>query len=729
MTDHLYGTQLPAGHSVSTVLASGDFETYSEAGFIWTGERWAAAKKGSPGIAAVGAWSYSAHPSTEVLVFRYDLKDGAGLRYWRPGCPPPAELFQHLAAGKLFEATNSFFEYVIWSNVCVRRYGWPALPLDQVRDVAAKAGAWTLPRKLEHAANVLETSERKDTEGHRVMLRLSKPRNPTKTDDSLRHTREGVPGDFARLDAYCADDVRAEDAVSARCPDLSPYETRVFLADQVINVRGVRCDREAVDASLAIIEQAAARYNVELQHVTGGTVGTADELDKMKAWLLTQGVNAPEITKDTLPVLLASPLPDAARRVLQIRELMGSLSVKKTRSMSLMMDPRDDRIRGLYTYAGAPRTWRWSGGGVQPQNLPKDGPDVVRCVRCSTVHWSGLGYCPSCFGTHSKPAKWGIEAAEACIPALLTRSLDIVESLWGDALLAIAGCLRSFFIAGPGCVLRSSDLSSIEAVVIAELAGETWRQEVFRTHGKIYEMTASKLTHTPFEEFARYKAETGLDHPQRALGKVAELASSFGGWGKAWAKFGAAEFMTEHEMEVNSSKWRKQSPMIVALWKGLETAAIAAIENPGQCYRYRQLAYQMHANVLYCQLPSGRAIPYHAPHVFEEIRYDKPTKSIAYMGVDSQSKQWRQQFTYGAKLAENCTQATARDIFAAGIVRLEDAGYPVVLHTHDEPTCELPEGVGSVEEIERLMTVPLPWCPDWPVRASGGWSGQRYRKG
>lgn len=735
---HLYGTQLPAGHAVSTVLASGDFETYSEAGYLWTGERWAAAKKGSPGIAAVGAWSYSAHPSTEVLVFRYDLKDGAGLRYWRPGQPNPQPLFDHLAAGKLFEAVNSFFEYVIWTNVCVRRYGWPALPLDQVRDVAAKAGAWTLPRKLEHAANVLETPERKDTEGHKIMLRVSKPRSPTKTDDSLRYTREGVPEDFEKLDAYCGDDVRAEDAVSLRCPNLSPYETRVFLADQAINVRGVRCDREAVDASLVIIDQAAARYNVELQHVTGGSVGTADELDKMKAWLLTQGVSAPEITKDTLPVLLAGQLPDAARRVLQIRELMGSLSVKKTRSMSLMMDPTDDRIRGLYTYAGAARTWRWSGAQVQPQNLPKDGPSVVRCVSCNTVHWSGLGYCPRCFGVLSKPAKWGIEAAEACIPALLTRSLDIVESLWGDALLAIAGCLRSFFIAAPGHVLRSSDLSSIEAVVIAELAGETWQQEVFRTHGKIYEMTASMITGVPFAEFARHKAETGLDHPQRALGKVASLASGFGGWVGAWTRAidqhnlkatGQPLVLAEDEMTKHILAWRRKSPAIVALWKGLETAAIAAIENPGQCYQYRQLAYQMHANVLYCQLPSGRAIPYHAPRVFEEIRYDKPTKSIAYMGVDSQTKQWRQMFAWGAKLAEHVTQSGARDIFAAGIVRLEDAGYPVVLHTHDEPTCELPEGVGSVEEIERLMTVPLPWCPEWPVRASGGWSGDRYRKG
>ena len=210
---------------------------------------------------------------------------------------------------------------------------------------------------------------------------------------------------------------------------------------------------------------------------------------------------------------------------------------------------------------------------------------------------------------------------------------------------------------------------------------------------------------------------------------MASLASGFGGWVGAWTNFGADEFLNEEEMKTHILKWRAKSPAIVALWAGLEAAAINAIESPGQCYQYRSIAYQMHEDVLYCQLPSGRAIPYHTPRVFEELRNDKPSKGISYMGVHSQSKRWTQMFTYGGKLAENCTQAVARDIFAPGLVRLEDAGYPVVLHTHDEPTCELKAGRGSIEEIERLMTVPLDWCRDWPVRASGGWSGQRYRKG
>lgn len=205
--------------------------------------------------------------------------------------------------------------------------------------------------------------------------------------------------------------------------------------------------------------------------------------------------------------------------------------------------------------------------------------------------------------------------------------------------------------------------------------------------------------------------------------------SGFGGWIKAWQKFGADKFLDEEGIKKSILAWRRKSPAIVELWAQLEDAAIRAIDNPGQCYSYKRIAYQMHGGVLYCQLPSGRAIPYHGAAVHDDMRNGKATRAISYYGVNSQSKQWVRMHTYGGKLAENCTQATARDIFAAGIVRLEDAGYPVVLHSHDEPTTEVPVGFGSIEEIERLITVPLEWCPDWPVKASGGWVGQRYRKG
>jgi DNA polymerase len=274
-----------------------------------------------------------------------------------------------------------------------------------------------------------------------------------------------------------------------------------------------------------------------------------------------------------------------------------------------------------------------------------------------------------------------------------------------------------------------SDYSAIEAVVIAELAGETWRQEVFRTHGKIYEMSASKISGVPFEEFARYKAETGMHHPLRKkLGKVAELASGYQGWINAWLNFGAGDHMCEEEIKRNILKWRKESPMIVALWKGLESSAIRAVESPGEIFTYRELSFELKGDVLYCHLPSGRAIAYHEPEVVDVIRYEKKKQSLSYMGVDAKTKQWLRTDTHGGKLTENVVQAVSRDIFAGSLVRLERAGYSIVLHTHDEPTAEVPQGFGSIEEFEAIMENVEPWCAEWPIRAAGGWRGFRYRK-
>lgn len=727
----IYGEQYRAGLAVTTVLASMDFETYSEAGYVWhpTPRKWRSLKKNRPGIKGVGAWKYAEHPSAEVLCLAYDLKDGRGRHLWRPGDPPPLDLFAHIARGGLVEAVNSFFEFAVWTNICAARMGWPPLPLEQIRDVAAKAGAATYPRALEAACKALRTPVRKDTAGATVMRKVTKPRSPTKKDDRQRYTPADAPEDFATLYAYCVGDIAAEDEVSLRCADLSPQEQEIQLADQRINARGVYCNRAAVLASRKIIAQAVIRYHAELAAITGGIVQTADELDAIKAWMLTRGVPTPDgLTKDSIPELLEIPhLPPDVRRVLEIRTVMGSKSVTKTAAMLYEMSDRDDRIRGLYTYAGACRTWRWAGNGAQPQNLPSTGPEVIRCKGCNTVRWEGLPVCLSCFSSESGPAEWGIDAAQACITTILHGDLDLVETLWGDALTAIAGCLRSFLLAAPGNEFISADLNSIEAVVLAELAGETWRQEVFRTHGKIYEMSAAKMSGVPFEEYLRYREETGMHHPDRKRGKVAELASGYGGWVESWKNFGADKWMTDAECERDVIAWRKANPMIIKFWAGLEAAAMNAIRNPGVEYAFRGHVYLVHQETLYCRLVSGRCIPYHQPRVSEELWFGKMKDQISYMGLNPQ-KNWARLWTRGPKLCADVTQATARDIFAPSLVRLELAGYPVVLHTHDEAVAEVVAGTGSVEEVEAILSQGEPWCAGWPIRATGGWRGREYRK-
>ena len=722
------GDQYAAALSQSTILPSMDFETYSEAGYYWDGKRWQVYKKGKPGIGCVGAWVYSRHPSAEAICLVYDLKDGFGRRLWRPiDLHPPLDLFAWIDGGGLIEATNSFFEFCVWENVCRRLYDWPPLPLSQLRDVAAKSGSWSLPRELEAVAKILGTPTQKDKAGNKIMKKISKPHTPTKKEPFHKYTRENAPADFAAIEAYCGDDVAAEDEVSVRCPDLSPRETEYFLCDQRINARGVRVDRQGVMACIDLIAQAKARAHAEISELTGGLVTSSDQVPSIKKFLAASGVQpiTASLDKDALPRLLAGELPPTARRVLEVRTAMNSKSVEKVHQMAWRLDPEDDRIRGLYTYCGATRTWRWAGGGPQAQNLPAGvNPKVQRCDRCGRIRWVGLGLCPRCYTTPATPTGWGIEGAEACLEAIMTRSLDHVEAMWGDALTAIAGCLRSLFIAGPGMELISADFNAIEAVILAELAGEAWRQEVFRTHGKIYEMSASKISGVPFDEFERYRRETGSHHPLRAkLGKTGDLSSGYGGWINAWHNFGAHEYMNDDEIKAAILLWRHASPAIVNYWDYLERAALDAVEYPGTSFAARSVRYQTHGNTLYCHLPSGRAIPYHQPEIIRPegertLRYSKLFKQKVLV--------WER--AYRSLYVLNVTQATARDRFAHSMPLLERAGYPIVMHTHDEFTAEVPLGCGSVEEVESIMGTAPEWAADWPVRASGGWRGQRYRK-
>jgi DNA polymerase len=328
----------------------------------------------------------------------------------------------------------------------------------------------------------------------------------------------------------------------------------------------------------------------------------------------------------------------------------------------------------------------------------------------------------------STPAEWGIEAAEACLAVVKFGDLDALEKLWGDPLKAVAGCIRALFTAAPGHELVCADLDSIEAVVIAEVSGEEWRREVFRTHGKIYEVSASKISGVPFEEFAAYREQNDTHHPLRKMGKVAELASGFQGAFDAWVRFGADEFLTDEEIHQNVKAWRRASPSIVGLWYSLEDAARLAIQNPGlACPAMPNgaylapvpIIYQMHEGALHCHLPSGRDIAY------QSIEIDADDQ-MTYMTVDK--SQWRRVYTFSGKLCENVVQALARDIFVPTLVRLESVGAPVVLHTHDEVAVEVMPGTISIEDVERAMCVPDAWCADWPVRATGGWRGHRYRK-
>jgi len=735
----LAGHRLPAGCGFSTVLPDLDFETYSEAGYTWDPElkKWVSITKSPPhGLGAVGASAYSEHPSTEVLSLAYDLKDGQGARMWLPCMPAPVELFEHIAKLGLLEAHNSAFEWHIWSNVCHARMGWPALPYWLLRDSMAKARAFSLPGQLGKLAQVLEVTDQKIDDGKRLINKFCKPRNPTKKDIRTRIRPEEDHDDGPKLYSYNVGDIKAESAVSALIPDLSTDELELWLLDQCINLRGVHIDPEGLNNCLAIVKQAFEKYTAELIAITCGTVQSAGEIGKIIGWLGANGVHMSSVDAEHVEdALKRDDLPTNARRVLEIRALIGAASVKKLFAIDRRRSA-DGRLRDLFAFCGADRTGRFAGRGPQPQNLPNSGPEVVLC-RCELHYSPHLKECPWCRSAASfaKPAEWGIDAVEDALTVIASKDLKLVEHYFGDAIAAVSGCLRGLFSAAPGCDLICSDYSAIEAVVLAMLSGEQWRIDVFRTHGKIYEMSAAKISGVPFEDLIRYKKDTGDHHPLRKkIGKVAELASGYQGGYGAWLAFGADKHLGEKEIRESIKAWRKESPMIVKFWYGLQDAATAAVQNPGTCYSYNGLTYGVKDDVLYCQLLSGRKLSYHQPRLHPDTTpWGKPVLKLTYMGWNSDYKKgplgWMRMDTYGGKLCENVVQAIARDILTFAMKNVERAGYAIALHVHDEIVSEVVEATGSIEEFERIMATMPTWAADWPIRAAGGWRGKRYRKG
>lgn len=781
---HQYGAGL---FFVSTLHPSCDFETASEAGFVWDEARgkWGkpeGASKSSRGLEIVGAAAYAMHPTTRVTSFSYNLRDGGGKRHWHPGLPNPQELFDYLARGGLLAGWNIGFEYWIWNFVCVRLYGWPALRPDSLVDTMAKARAHGLPGRLDDAGLVLRIEHQKLEDGKRLLDKFSMPRNPTKADQRRWLTPEDDPVDGPKLYEYNDRDVDAETEAGCFIPDLSPEEEQHWRNDRAINVRGVQIDVQGVENCIAIVRQALVRYGDELERLAGCK---PSELAQLQGWLGANGLKLDNMREDTIEKTIEAdnaarkreprpdgsipaPLPPHVRRALEIRVAVGSASVKKVFAMRNQASPLG-RLHDLYNYHGA-RTGRPTGYGPQPTNLPKAGPNVYRCGfftsddtkpadggGCGRFYGHRLTCCPWCTKVRGPrdSMEWNPAVVEDALLVIATRSLECVELYFGDAMHVIAGCLRGLFIAKDGCELVSSDFSSIEGVVIAALAGEEWRLEVFRTHGMMYEMSASKILGIPFEEFVAHKKRTGQHHPARQVpGKPAELGLGFGGWIGAWRKFKGPG--TDEEVKRNIIAWRNASPALVHLWGGqremapgggwrnryfgLEGAAVKAVTCPGTEYHVDKLdgsptgiSYIVHEDVLYCKVPSGGLITYQSP-ILGNADPNTPWRGLplSYMGWNTNPEQgmlgWVRMSLYSGKCAENVVQKVARDIQMPAIDRVEKRGWPVVMHTYDEIVSEVPIGSVSIEEYEEEMMRPLGFTRTWPVKAKGGWRGRRYRK-
>jgi len=720
-----------------------DFETYSEAGYApKEGGGWQRLKGASKyGLPVVGMTRYLQDPSAEVLSVSWAVGDDDP-SLWVPGMPEPRALFAALSyPGTEIEAWNVAFEVGVWRYLCVPKLRWPALPIYRVRDAMARARAYSLPGALGNAGEVLGLDVQKDKRGGQLLDFFSTPRQPTKADASRRNYPSRYPEKAAELYEYNRQDVRAERAIMERVPELSPAELEWWQVEQAINRRGVHVDMPLVRAAVAIHEEVQAEACQRLQQITWGAVESPTEVAKLLAWMAGRGVHSANLDEEAVDSLLArTDLPADVREVLELRSGAASASVRKYATVERQVCA-GDRLHDLFVYHGA-RTGRETGADVQPQNLPNSGPEVCVCGQCGRRSGAHRVICPWCgnptLGLDRE--EWGAEAARDAIATVKTGSLAQLREVWGSPMPVLAGCLRGMFKATPGHVMVGSDYNAIEAVGAAMLTGEQWRIEVFRTHGKIYEMSASKTFGVPLQEILDYKVQNGRHHPLRKKGKVGELAGGYGGGKGAWRNFGAEG--TDDELQSQVYAWRDASPQFPLTWYALHDAWVAALNQPafpieptkstGDRVPGVALAYLRDRDVMQMRLPSGRLLTYHRPRM-EPGTFGRP--DLSFEGWNTNPKMgpigWVRLRTFGGRLFENLVQAACRDILTHAAVNVWHAGFKIVTHVHDELVAEVPEALAdthSVAALESIMMTMPAWAAHWPVKAAGGWMAERYQK-
>lgn len=558
-----------------------------------------------------------------------------------------------------------------------------------------------LPRALAQAAKVTQVSQQKDNAGYRLMLKMTRPTNKKAVESGIAPTWNDNPKDLEDLSAYCDHDVRTERAMVKVLRRLTPRERDIYLLDQRINDRGVQVDRPLILAAQEIVAQAVLAADDKIFQITKGEVESVTQAGRMREWL-----DIESIAKPVLKEMLADENLDAdARLVLQLRSDVGRTSVAKLDSM-LAYAMSDDRMRGMLLYHAA-GTGRWGGKGPQPQNFPRGG-EITE-----------------------------LNIAEA-IDAILRLDYDSVEQM-GPAVVVVMETLRSMLVAAQGSDLIAADYSAIEARVLNWLAGQDDILDLFRRGEDVYRHNAARIYNIPLDQVQKF--------PHRHTGKFQELGCGYQMGAKkavSAAKDVYGIEITREQAEQIVADYRASHDKVVQFWADANLAVIAATDNPGVPFRFGDMA-RLTAIVagayLYIGLPSGRPLVYASPRVVShEVKVAEDvignevipahsfwTRAVQFYGVNSLTKQWGKQTLYGGLIVENIVQAVSRDLMAEGMLRLEEAGYPVILSVHDEVIAEVPEGFGDVKEFERLLAELPAWGAGCPVAAEG-WRGKRYKK-
>lgn len=622
-------------------------------------------------LAKCGVYRYCQAPEFEVLLFGYSV-DGGPVRVvdLTAGERIPADVLAALTDPAVSKwAFNAQFE-----RVCLSRYlGCPVgqyLDPDSWYCTMVWSATLGLPLSLEGAGAVLGLEKQKLKEGKDLVRYFCTPAK-ARDGSAFRRLPTDAPEKWAAFKAYNLRDVETEMSIQqklSRFP-VSQEEWENYHLDQRINDRGILLDRTLVVQAIRCDERFKRTHLEQARSVTG--LENPNSPAQLKVWLAGKGVEAESLSKASVLELL-SHAEGEVELALSLRQELAKSSVKKYTAMESVVCP-DDRARGLIQFYGANRTGRFAGRLIQVQNLPQNHlPDL-------------------------KQAR------------MLVRDgrFDAVELLYDSVPLVLSELIRTAFIPKPGCRFFVADFSAIEARVIAWIAGEQWRQEVFAQGGDIYCASASQMFHVPV-------VKHGVNGHLRQKGKIAELALGYGGSVGALKAMGALNYgLTEEELKPLVDAWRQSNPRIVKFWWDVDRATTTCVRDrvPAETHGIR-FFYQ--SGMMFIVLPSGRKLVYVKPKMGVN-RYG--SESVTYEGVGEQKK-WLRLESYGPKFVENIVQATARDILVEAMRRLEAAGYPIVMHVHDEAVIEAPADT-SLDDICAIMGQTPAWAEGLLLRADG----------
>lgn len=643
-----------------------------------------------------GLYRYVQSPAFEILLFAYSF-DGAPTQVidMAQGEEIPMEVIHALTDPQcLKHAYNAAFEWY-----CLSKYMGAQLPPAQWRDTMLHGLYAGYTAGLDATGRALGTPEDKQklTTGKALIRYFCVPCKPTKANGGrTRNYPHHDPEKWELFKTYNGQDVVAEMEIERRLSvfPVPDFVQKQWETDLLINARGVAVDMDFCEGALELGETIRAQLTDEAVQLSG--LQNPNSVKQLARWLSAEtGDDITSLRKETIKELLGRDNADHVQRMLEIRQELGKTSTKKYDAIEAAVCD-DGRVRGLLQFYGANRTGRWAGRLVQVQNLPR---------------------------TYTEPLEFARELVKG-------RKLDALRTVYGSPNDTLSQLIRTAFVAAPGNVLIDADFSAIEARVISWLADEEWRLEVFRTHGKIYEASASQMFGVPLERIKKGNPEYSL----RQRGKVAELALGYQGGVPAMRQMDTGKLLADlpdEEIKDIVDKWRNTNPKIRNLWYSFNDAAIRVIQNGGSlrvrcCTFARECDCIRGTTCMTISLPSGRKLYYVEPAVGEN-RWGGP--SITYMGVNDKNK-WGRIETYGGKLVENVVQAIARDCLAQAIEHLEAAGLPVVFHIHDEvviDTAAFDTNNAMLDKVVKIMSTPIPWAEGLPLGADG-WVGAFFKK-